>query len=304
MCESKQNQEVGVVNFATGALAGLLADLATYPFDRLRTIFIVSAKSSSQWETFVKAGGLRALYQGFSTVALFTLPVHGVYFGLYEWTLDRLRTKRQRSGLDETLSITTAGIVAELGTAPVWNVQEVIKQRIQAQSLRRGAVGNGAPASPWRMFRHILHQEGPAGLFRGFSAGLLVYAPFACVYFWMFEQGKERGRSPLWNGVLAGTCATMITHPLEVIRTHMVVGASPRSACQVARDIHRRGGVRGFFKGMVARTLWLAPSAALSLAFYQHLQTFWRLRVEKTSKRAYSSPFHPDPEKAFVQRGS
>jgi hypothetical protein len=304
MVDSAQRKETELFHFTTGAIAGLFADLLTYPFDRLRTIFIVSAKSANHWETFIRAGGPRALYQGFSTVALFTIPVHGVYFGLYEWTVRRLQARQERSRLTEAFSITTAGLVAELGTAPIWNVQEVIKQRIQVRNLRQGRSGNVVPASPWRMFRHILHQEGPTGLFRGFSAGLLVYAPFACIYFWMYEQGRAQGRSPLFNGFLSGTCATIATHPLEVIRTHIVVSPCSRSAWRVARSIHHRYGLRGFFKGMLARTLWLAPSAALSLAFYQQLQMTWSGWTDTQLGRSHASPIHENVEKALIHRGS
>jgi len=303
MVVSGHNEDAKLIDFATGGVAGFLADLVTYPFDRLRTIFIVSSRHRNNWDTFIQAGGFRTLYQGFSTVALFTLPVHGVYFGLYEWTLRRFRGSEQRSGAADTLAVPVAGLVAELGTAPIWNVQEVIKQRIQAQSLQRLVPGNGTFQSPWQMFRHIVQQEGPRGLFRGFSAGLLVYAPFACVYFWIFEHGRERGRAPLVNGVLSGTCATIVTHPLEVLRTHMVVSKYPRSAWSVALDIHRRYGIRGFLKGLGARTLWLAPSAALSLAFYQHLQEVWKGNPRPMLSRAMSEPKLPGCENARIRRG-
>ena len=255
-------------SFAAGALSGLVADLLVYPFDRLQTLLVLTPRSQTLRSIVVRGGGWRTLYQGVSVVLLFTLPSHGLYFGAYE-AGKRLLREQRAAGVTDHAAIAGAAAVAELSASPLWTVQEVLKQRLQAQGFWEQSSGHRP--SLRQVYRETVRSEGARGLFRGFVPGLMVYMPFTCVYFWMFEQGKRRHWPPAANGLAAAACATVLTHPLDVIRTHIVVHSPRRHFMRVARDIYGRAGWRGFTRGLVSSMLWLSPSAALTITAYQYL---------------------------------
>lgn len=217
------------------------------------------------------------MYHGFSIVAIMTLPSHGIYFGMYETTktffgkileADQPPQPAQRRWSHDAI-IVTSGMAAEFGSAPIWTIQEMIKQRIQAQVYRKPADESGGPIR--QVLNGAMATDGVRGLFRGFGTGLLVYVPFASIYFWVFERSHQVYDAPMTCGLLAGAAATITTHPLDVIRTHVVVSEQKQSALCIARNLYRREGARGLTRGLLSRTLWLSPSAALTIGTYQYL---------------------------------
>lgn len=307
------------IEFSAGALAGFLADIVTYPFDTLRTLFIVSPSSETFGGVLRAAGGVAGLFRGFSVVALFTLPSHAIYFGAYEFakrrflaiseahlgstggaTASAVDGRAHRAG--ESGAYLAAGLVAELVASPLWTMQEVLKQREQIKVAPRssrafvGELAHSHDASLRQTVAAIVRREGWPGLFRGYTAGLLVYGPFASIYFAAFEHAKqwdlrrqqqqrrrggdapadESSTSPMLNGIIAGTSATVVTQPLEVVRTRIVVADRRSGIADAVRSVYRAEGARGFFRGMTSRVLWLAPSAALTIGAFDYFKR-WTL---------------------------
>ena len=86
------------VSLVAGAAGGLISDACVHPVDTVKTRLWCSSSAPSatsqvgfRYTSFshaltsiVNTEGPRALYKGFSSVALFTTVGHALYFGAYE----------------------------------------------------------------------------------------------------------------------------------------------------------------------------------------------------------------------------
>ena len=44
---------------------------------------------------------------------------------------------------------------------------------------------------------------------------------FAGLFYGMYEEGKKLGYSSSFSGIVSGMIATLISHPLEIVRTQL-----------------------------------------------------------------------------------
>ena len=113
-----------LVNFASGAISGLVADAVTHPIDTIRTRLWVQGSATMRaggntysyggllqgFVMMIRAEGLRSLFKGFGSVALLTPLAHGLYFGSYGWAKRVLvREEENFWGMSEPSAIMSAG---------------------------------------------------------------------------------------------------------------------------------------------------------------------------------------------------
>ena len=113
----------------------------------------------------------------------------------------------------------------------------------------------------------------------------LLDLPFALLQFPLFESLKAaRDRRRLAEqpggsaaptptegataGAVAGACAALLTTPLDVIRTRHVLSAERRHMLATVRAIHATSGLRGFFRGLVPRTMYMGAGGVVYLGMY------------------------------------
>lgn len=74
----------------------------------------------------------------------------------------------------------------------------------------------------------------------------------------------------LTGAFLAGSLASAVTNPLDVVKTNMqVYSVSEGGQATIAgtiRHIWKTEGPRAFAKGLNARILWIAPGTAITMA--------------------------------------
>ena len=108
--------------------------------------------------------------------------------------------------------------------------------------------------------------------------------PYSGLYLFLYESLKA---SPLGQhvrssnaslqhlscGLVAGTLASLVTQPLDVVKTHVQVSNTARrvSVVQATLDFTRAHGVAGLFRGATPRVLRRALVAALSWTLYEHV---------------------------------
>ena len=66
-------------------------------------------------------------------------------------------------------------------------------------------------------------------------------------------------------GGVAGACAAMVTTPLDVIRTRHVLSTERRHVLATVRAVYAEGGLRGFCRGMLPRTLYMGAGGVVYL---------------------------------------
>lgn len=136
-------------------------------------------------------------------------------------------------------------------------------------------------------FIKIAQYEGISGLYRGFlfnSFGLVAGQVYIITY--ELVRSRLHGYRTELKGLLAGGCATImgqtVTVPVDIITQHRMMAGQFKyytkgvaqstqnlpTAVEIVKDIMRREGFRGFFKGYHVSLMTYAPNSALWWSFY------------------------------------
>ncbi|KAI1430704.1 mitochondrial carrier domain-containing protein [Xylaria sp. CBS 124048] len=312
-----------------GAVAAFTVDILIYPLDTLKT----RQQSQAFLQTFAKSSTttttttttttrthlassrqlFKGLYQGIGIVVVATLPAAGVFFTVYEASKASLG---RHVALPQPLVHTGASAVAECASCLVLTPAEVIKQN--AQMLRRHVSGDGGSSgrsTSLQSLRQLGGADAGRKLLSGYTALVARNLPFTAIQFPIFEfaraelwrrrrrrSGPREERGLLETGVvtgisagLAGSFAALITTPMDVVKTRMMLSAGSndghsigqaahdrtgsarsepsenhrRGGLAVARQVIAEGGILGLFRGAVLRSVWTAVGSGLYLGMYE-----------------------------------
>ncbi|XP_023549037.1 solute carrier family 25 member 44-like [Cucurbita pepo subsp. pepo] len=241
--------------------SGVSASL--YPMVVLKTRQQVAHSQLSCIRTafhLVRHEGFRALYRGFGTSLMGTIPARALYMGALEFTKSYVGTATVRVGFPEataaTIANAAAGLSAAMAAQLVWTPVDVVSQRLMVQTH----FNNPNPSSTRYIngvdaFRKILNADGLRGLYRGFGISILTYAPsnavwwasyyvaqrlvwggIGCYYSKKLDEGNENGSSNVYrpdsktviavqgaSAAMAGSISALITMPLDTIKTRLQV---------------------------------------------------------------------------------
>ncbi|KAI0126234.1 mitochondrial carrier domain-containing protein [Xylariales sp. AK1849] len=305
-----------------GAAAAFTVDLLVYPLDTLKT-----RKQSQDFlrtfadpatKTKVPSSQLfRGLYQGIGIVIVATLPAAGTFFTVYEGAKTFFGRHGSSLSLPQPVIYSAASATAEMASCLVLTPAEVIKQNAQMLSRKPGSGGQSTSMQ-------ALRQLGGSGASRKLLSGYTVMVarnlPFTAIQFPIFEwmrtriwarrsstrnagtgYGTKEKQSLLETGVvtgttagLAGSFAAVVTTPMDVVKTRMMLmpgegqdvqqGAQDRngrmivgsgsyeqrkSGLSVAREVVKERGIPGLFRGSVIRAVWTAVGSGLYLGMYE-----------------------------------
>jgi len=270
--------------------------ILTYPPSLVKTRMManlpqgaVAYTSTRQaFSSITSAEGFPALYRGFS-VSLLTLPLGTIYVN----TMERCKAYlTENTSLTHRHPLTTfcAAGFASAFTQTFGVPIDVISQRLMLIRTRN------SQTKAIHVARDILKAEGPRGLYRGYVASLLCFAPHSAIVWSIYSNTRHFARSKInsesslskvtlvgyWNaqealitagsGFFAGLSASLITNPLDVIRTRQQTQAEVMNYRQTVQSISSTMGLSGFYRGAWARTLAMGPSAALVFSSYEILK--------------------------------
>jgi solute carrier family 25 (mitochondrial folate transporter), member 32 len=276
------------------ALAGLCAGLAStillYPLDLIKVRFQVhdgtGGAYQNVWRSFweIKRNeGFRGLYSGVIPAVLANSLSWGGYFYFYENSKRRKQHalvksssgRRSLGTTDHLLASTEAGMIMVAFTNPLW----LIKTRLQIQ-------GGDTNVRQYKglsdAIMRITKEEGILGLYKGAGPALLLTSHGA-VQFAVYEHLKkitDSDKGPkAWVSVMTGITskliATVVTYPYQVIKSRLQRQKSHdnsktyRGMWDATTRILRYEGIRGFFKGLSANCLRVAPSAGITFLVYE-----------------------------------
>uniref|UniRef100_A0AAQ4QLM9 Mitochondrial S-adenosylmethionine carrier protein n=1 Tax=Gasterosteus aculeatus aculeatus TaxID=481459 RepID=A0AAQ4QLM9_GASAC len=251
-----------VASLVAGGCAGMCVDLTLFPLDTVKTRL-------QSPQGFYKAGGFRGIYAGVPSAAVGSFPNAAAFFVTYEYTKSLL-------GAGGPLAAVHAAPVAHMLAASLGEIvaclirvpTEVIKQRTQA-----------SPSSTtYHTLLATLREEGVRGLYRGYGSTVLREIPFSLVQFPLWEYLKtlwsRRQGHTLYSwqaavcGAFAGAVAAVVTTPLDVAKTRIMLAKSVRGQ-RTEDGLHQRGrfhlpgslreGPRLF--AVEARPPWCGPTA-------------------------------------------
>lgn len=306
--QEKKKESRGRIHLAAGSTGGLLSSALLQPFDVIKTR-VQQGRHGRLIDVFQATLG-RGQERRLTNLWRGTLPSvlrSSVGSGLYFFTLNEMRTflarhdvmtlprAEHRSGSrlpalsGQANLVTGAAARALVGfiTMPV----TVVKVRYESDLYNYTSIRNAA--------RHIYANHGLRGFFYGAGATAIRDAPHAGLYVYTYELSKSylssllippatgapdsgdeaRVVSPLRatvvnfaSGLTAGTAATVLTNPFDVMRTRLQLRpAQYRNFLHCAAVLARTEGPRAFLDGVVLRVARKSVSSALTWTLYEYL---------------------------------
>ncbi|XVF27017.1 hypothetical protein REPUB_Repub14bG0070200 [Reevesia pubescens] len=236
--------------------------------------------------SIVKQEGFRALYRGFGTSLMGTIPARALYMAALEVTKNNVGSATVKFGVPEPTAAAIANAVAGLSAAMaaqlVWTPIDVVSQRLMVQGSHPSCSSSCRYVNGIDAFRKIVKTDGPKGLYRGFGISILTYAPANAVwwasysvaqrlvwggigcYFWKKDdESSSNNRNTIRpdlktimavqgvSAAMAGGVSALITMPLDTIKTRLQVLDGEENG--------RRGPTIGqTFRNLVKEGGWLA----------------------------------------------
>ncbi|KAE8750964.1 hypothetical protein FOCC_FOCC002392 [Frankliniella occidentalis] len=258
-----------------GAIAGVMEHCIMYPLDSVKTRMQSLTPNAGHVQSvtgvlsrMVRVEGVNRMVRGMGPVVCGAGPAHALYFSCYEAVKETLT---HRNTLNNHLAYFAAGSVATIIHDSVMTPVDVVKQRLQMYN------------SPYNNMLHaaknIWKQEGIWAFYKSYTTQLSMNIPFQSIHFVMYEfcqsiTNKDRSYNPkahMVSGGIAGGVAAAITTPLDVCKTLLNTqqAAKTDGFLEAVRTVYRLGGLQGFFRGLVARVLFVCPSTAICWSTYE-----------------------------------
>ncbi|EIE21162.1 mitochondrial carrier, partial [Coccomyxa subellipsoidea C-169] len=206
----------------TGSLSGAVISTCVQPLDVVRTRMQADATRNAfsgmlgTFHSIVSNEGVRALWRGTSpTIARLSIGL-GLQMCVMESLKDVFLRKHSKQNQADKLTKPEAfftGGFARATAAAVTCPFTVVKTRMEYAGSS-------------------VQTEGLRGLFRGLGPTILTNAPFSAFYYLFYtslqegmqQHGTSKTVTNLASGAVAAVCATLLTQPTDMLRTHMQLG--------------------------------------------------------------------------------
>ncbi|KAI7280458.1 hypothetical protein KC345_g4765 [Hortaea werneckii] len=292
---------------AAGALAGLFSRFCIAPLDVLKIRLQLQYHSlcdplNGPLHSLRKPAGVLQVaqdiwrHEGITGFWKGNIPAEGLYlsYGAAQFlayrsmnqALDALEQNNSGSvRLPGTAKSFIAGAAAGTAATTVTYPLDLLRTRFAAQGTEK--VYAGLLAS----LRDITRHEGPAGFFRGLSAGVGQIVPYMGLFFASYEAlkpGMATIQLPFSSGdALAGILASVFSKsavfPLDTVRKRLQVQGPNRARYvggarmpEYQRGVRgtlgmivRREGWRGLYRGLAVSLIKAAPASAVTMWSYE-----------------------------------
>ncbi|KAK9193789.1 hypothetical protein WN944_004488 [Citrus x changshan-huyou] len=252
--------------------------------------------------------GFRALYRGFGTSLMGTIPARAVYMAVLEVTKSKVGSFAVSDlGFTAAAAVAVAsaigGLSAAMAAQLVWTLVDVVTQRLMVANGANARYINGVD-----MFKKIVRNDGVRGLYRGFRISILTNAPSNAVWWASYSVAQRL----VWSGVgcflrrkyddregdmmmirpdsktvmafqgvsaaMAGGLSALITMPLDTIKTRLQVldgdenGKRGPTVGQTVRSLVKEGGWMACYRGLGPRWASMSISATTMITTYEFLK--------------------------------
>merc|ERR1719481_518755 len=284
-----------------------------YPLTLIRTRLQVQQHNAvykgtiDAYRQILKTEGFRGLYRGF-WISAFQMVSGVCYVSTYEMVRHQLEKNQVR---DNKIKALVGGSCASVVGQTVIVPFDVISQHLMVLGLPQRAQPSkasprGAPPvsqapnnSPltistqgrsksqitWDIIRTIYHRDGFRGFYRGYVAALCNYVPSSASWWTFYSVYQEVGSAtaPQWAphtavqctaAVLSGCTTSLITNPLDLIRTRVQV--QRKSIPDTIKVLWETERFNIFKKGLTAR---MSSSCIYSLAVIFGYETVKKMSV-------------------------
>ncbi|XP_050465297.1 mitochondrial basic amino acids transporter-like isoform X1 [Cataglyphis hispanica] len=165
---------------------------------------------------------------------------------------------------------------------------DTVKVHMQTQDSR-----NPKYRGTWDCLRTILAKESVSGLYRGMTSPIAGVAVVNAIVFGVYGHTQRHLSEPdrlsahFLAGVSAGLAQTPVSSPIELAKTRLQLQSpsqgDSRGPIQCLRNIYKKEGYRGVFKGLNITFLREGPSYGVYFVTYEML-------TKTSSKQPISTP--------------
>lgn len=274
-----------VARWYFGGIASVGAACCTHPLDLLKVHLQTQQKAElrlvGMGVKVVRTYGFLALYNGLTASILRQMTYSMTRFGIYEGIKNNVLEAEPGQKMPFYQKVLLGGVAGCCGgvvgtPADLINVRMQNDVKLPLESRRNY---KHALDGIYQVFKH----EGPAKCFSGASmaSSRAVFVTIGQLSF--YDQIKTLLLELSWfedniythfsASFMAGGIATMLTMPLDVMKTRMMNAAPGQypTLISCAKDI-ASNGVFGFFKGFIPAFVRLGPQTILTFLFFEQLR--------------------------------
>lgn len=269
------------VKFVAGAFSGSVSELATAPFEVLKTRLQLAegsmcarGRNAEVILLVYRTEGLRALYKGVTPGIARQVVYCGGKLNVFEPVRSVFADVfGQGSVTGSLLAGGTAGAIANFLSTPA----DLMKVRFQADASgelsRRGLL---------RCWRDVVQKEGVAALWRGCKPTVMRAFAINSVELGGYDLTKQSlapyfstyssddVRLHLISGTISGVMASMASLPFDVIKSRMMVSGSTFSTVgECVKVTLAREGAGAFFKGFVPVACRIVPFNVIQFTLFE-----------------------------------
>eukprot|EP00898_Chlorokybus_atmophyticus_P007163 jgi/Chlat1/7448/Chrsp6S07460 len=263
--QRKQRRRAQLAALGFTAWAGLCAGLAAYgvatPLETLKT----------------RIQGIKGLFYGLDAVYFSGLPYSIIMYCTYnpiKKSIARILKPKDRdipTAAEEFVANSAGAAVAELAGSVAFVPGEVISKRMMEDPTRYRNVLQATTT--------ILQQQGVRGVYVGYLETLVRDLPYTATQFAMFEQLRKmyKDREPTFGermlmGAAAAFVASVVTLPIDVVKSNVMISRGGESALQITRGLMARGGAQAFFRGFPQYALINMSKWSVSMAVFNTIR--------------------------------
>lgn len=254
-------------------------------------------------KTFLREG-IAGFYRGVTISTIIGCPATCLYFSTYEITRRQL-SKISYFNKHSSISDFVGGFSAEIVSCLLWVPIDVIKERMQVQSL---ISQDKRYKSTIDAFKQMIKNEGLNGLYKAYGATIVAFGPFSAIYLTLYEQLKIACLNNFYNNninssnsniksvndlppYIIASCACMsaafsaiVTNPLDIVKVRMQVQRGGIFEFGYANifdgliKIVKHESMGSLFHGTSARVAFWVPNLAINLTLYEACTKFYRNR--------------------------
>lgn len=219
----------------------------------------------------VQTTGFLSLYRGLAPTLIGSIPKAGIRFGLNAILKDNLR--------DANGNLTPAkNFVAGLGAG----VTEALIIVAPVETVKTKCIETNMAFV--KGFKHILANEGVAGIYQGAAATAMKQGSNQGLRFMWFNEYKKMvtndGETPmtpllgLFGGMSAGCFSTLGNNPFDAVKTRMqgTHASQYTSTLDCFRQILSKEGVGAFYAGVVPRLGRVVPGQGIIFMSFESIQ--------------------------------
>lgn len=199
----------------------------------------------------LREGGVLQFWKGTTPSVLRVVPAVGTHLSILRTAEGYYADAFGPRPMGPLAALVIAG-ASRAGVALLFQPLGLIKTRMESAAFSHYS-------NPVVALRSVVQTEGIRGLFRGTMPTILRDSPFSGIYYsaysWLkHKYGNETAVRTFLLGTVAGFGATIVTQPIDVIRTRAQLSqAGSASMIRIAQDLLREGSVGSFLRGLVPR---------------------------------------------------